>query len=788
METHTGSLPQFSQPAAGHPSLDWVEVQDSARLAAIVSCSPDAIISLDATDGRILTWNPAATQLFGYTEQEAIGTPFTLLAPQPDKEKPSRLFQAALEGLPLRVETVRRRKDGRPVEVSMTAARIMSPDGRIVALVAILRDITARRRTERALAAQSRLLGMLYRRGALVPDLDDEEVIRSAAEAGLELTAAQMAAFVSAGADTGRIGCLCCTSASTEHDATCRFFPLDSRTAPPDDFLQGGSLRIDDIREPSPVARAIAAWARRLQLSLRSCLIVPAVSRDGDLLGGFVLGHVDPAHFTQAHEELVCSVASQAAAALDTVRQYQEARREIEERRQTEAVLRASEAQFRLLADAMPQMVWSTSANNESDFYNLRWRAYFGLPAEEMAGDKWLNLVHPDDRDRIERTWLHALESGEPYEAEYRLRRHDGAYRWFLDRGLPLRGDDGRILRWIGTCTDIDEQKQAEMESRRLREVVEQSPDFIGYAGPDGRMLYLNPAGRSLIGLPDAAALGDTRFEDFFDPGDWQLVRDTLSRRGEAAGHWSGESRLRRFDTGVTVPVDYRVFTTQDSAGNPTGFAAITRDISTRKSAEEARQLLIQELNHRVKNLFAIASGIVSMSARTAGSPGEMAEVVRGRLSALARAHDLVRATVTAEASGGEPTTLQDVLTTITAPHVGGGSQIVIDGPAVVIGAGTATSIALVLHELSTNAVKHGALSTPDGRVRIAWTTDDARLALSWQESGGPPIEAPPAGQGFGLQLARMTVAGQLGGTIETGWEAEGVRVAITIPLDRLAC
>jgi PAS domain S-box-containing protein len=127
---------------------------------------------------------------------------------------------------------------------------------------------------------------------------------------------------------------------------------------------------------------------------------------------------------------------------------------------------------FQQLADAMPQMVWSTLPDGAHDYYNAQWYAFTGVPPGSTDGDGWNGMFHPDDQERAWARWRHSLRTGEPYEIEYRLRHFSGEYRWTLGRALPVRDHGGEIVRWVGTCTDIDEQKriaeQNEILSREL--------------------------------------------------------------------------------------------------------------------------------------------------------------------------------------------------------------------------------------------------------------------------------------------------------------------------------
>lgn len=132
----------------------------------------------------------------------------------------------------------------------------------------------------------------------------------------------------------------------------------------------------------------------------------------------------------------------------------------------------AQQISFQQLADAMPQMVWSTQPDGAHDYYNAQWYAFTGVPDGSTDGEGWNGMFHPDDQERAWECWRHSLRTGEVYEIEYRLRHHSGEYRWTLGRALPVRDESGTIIRWVGTCTDIDDQKriaqQNEILSREL--------------------------------------------------------------------------------------------------------------------------------------------------------------------------------------------------------------------------------------------------------------------------------------------------------------------------------
>jgi PAS domain S-box-containing protein len=147
--------------------------------------------------------------------------------------------------------------------------------------------------------------------------------------------------------------------------------------------------------------------------------------------------------------------------------QYQ-LRKHLETEREAAAALRESESRYRTLAEALPQLVWTCSAEGECDYLSRQWLDYTGIPEINQLGTKWSSAIHPADRQMVERAWTRAVREEGDYDVEYRIRRHDGVYRWFKTRGTPLRDPEGHIQKWFGTCTDIEEQKRALEERQDL--------------------------------------------------------------------------------------------------------------------------------------------------------------------------------------------------------------------------------------------------------------------------------------------------------------------------------
>ena len=209
-------------------------------------------------------------------------------------------------------------------------------------------------------------------------------------------------------------------------------------------------------------------------------------------------------------------------------------------------------------------------------------------------------------------------------------------------------------------------------------------------------------------------------------------------------------------------------------------------DVTERKQAEEAREMLANEMAHRVKNLFAIALALTTISARSTTTSKEMARDLGQRLTALNRAHDLVRP-VGNEAK--RPARLGDLLTVLFAPYVdeeGRDSRIRIDVPDLLVGDAAITTLALIVHELATNSLKYGALSMPSGMVDVACVAGDDEVVITWSEAGGPPVAEVRGAPGFGSQLAARSISDQLGGSIVIDWRIEGVIATLCMSKSRL--
>lgn len=457
-----------------------------------------------------------------------------------------------------------------------------------------------------------------------------------------------------------------------------------------------------------------------------------------------------------------------------------------------------TETQFAVLAESLPQLVWSSRPDGAVDYVNRRWREFTGLPGERFLGNGWEVAIHPDDLPKVIEHWQRSIETGQAYEWEYRVRTAEGGYEWFLSRAIPIQDLTGRITRWFGTSTNIHAQKQAEEALRMLesqyRLALEAADLGTWQIDLDKKLITWDEGSCALYHIPHNGLYSLTLDDAWamIHPDDVDGVKARIAAVAEAGsdGRYHSEYRailpdgkLRWFRSHGQA-----LYVREDGRRRAVSLYGVVSDITEHHALEEAQTLLTRELNHRVKNLFAIANGMVSMTARTAKDTKDMANALRGRLSALSRAHELVQPVPAREAAAGTDVELTRLVEAVLEPYrQTGQNRILIEGPKVLVGSNTTTSLALVLHELATNAAKYGCLSCPEGELAIQWTLQDENVDLVWTESGGPRIDGAPTFEGFGTQLSQRSITGQLGGTLDRDWRPEGLRVHMLLPLNRLS-
>ena len=312
---------------------------------------------------------------------------------------------------------------------------------------------------------------------------------------------------------------------------------------------------------------------------------------------------------------------------------------------------------------------------------------------------------------------------------------------------------------------------------------------IVLFWGPEFVALY-NDAYAPTIGEKHPRALGRPARENWAEL--WDDLEPLLRRVLETGETVFAKDRpfyIERHGYPENVYFDISYSPVWDNSGKVGGVLCIVSETTERVVAQERQRLLLQETNHRLKNLFAMVDAMIGLSVRSAKTPQEFAQALRGRLAALLRAKELVRPGIMgSEHAARERTTVDALVRTILQPYDDDTSKrISASGPNVVVGATTVTSLALALHESATNAVKYGSLSKPNGAIAIKWETQGDCFYLDWEETGGPAIIVTPNARGFGSTLTERSIISQLGGKIEYDWQRTGLKLRIIVPLDRLS-
>ena len=450
---------------------------------------------------------------------------------------------------------------------------------------------------------------------------------------------------------------------------------------------------------------------------------------------------------------------------------------DVTDRLVAEQNLRQSEAQFRTFAEAMPNHVWTSLPDGMLDWFNPRVYEYSGAAPGELDGMGWAVIVHPDDVAGASERWAASLAATIPYETEFRLRRADGAYRWHLARAVPIHAGDGSVTKWIGTNTDIHDQKQAAQALLESERRLQLSQSAAGIAA-----LELDIASGTVIGsegfwdlwgLSPRESVHISVLENIVIPED-KNIRSTEETRKAGTANPHVEYRIKRADTGELRWLSRNIDFVHDDAGKPIKMFGVLQDITEVKEAEARQKMLTHELEHRIKNILAMVSAIASQTLRNTDIDTART-VFNERLRALANAHDILNSTRWIRAS------LSEVVRNSIAAFPP--DQITTSGPTLSINPKMALSLALAVNELGTNALKYGALSVSGGKVSIEWSvnTDEDQLVWRWLERNGPPV-SPPSRRGFGSFLIERVFGADFNGSVRIEYHPEGVECVLTAP------
>lgn len=322
-----------------------------------------------------------------------------------------------------------------------------------------------------------------------------------------------------------------------------------------------------------------------------------------------------------------------------------------------------------------------------------------------------------------------------------------------------------------------------EWSNRHLRLAIEAARVALWAWNVDDDRFRMDPRGFELWGIEQVDRIGFEQLSAKIHPADRNRVRAAFTATRSVEGPYEIDFRI--IVEGQIRWISARGQGADDGIVDRTMFG-IFLDVTGRKQAEEGNELLAGEMSHRVKNLLAIASSLTALTSRSSQSVEHMTQELTKRLSALGRAHDLVRPL---PGSQGKAALLGDLLSVLLAPYDDQGAfsgRIRVAVPRMGVGQRTATALAMTIHEMATNSAKHGALSHEAGVLDLTGQGNEHGLTLVWSETGGPPVSGKPELTGFGSKMVQMYLAGQLGGSIEYDWQDTGLVATISLPLEAL--
>lgn len=457
-------------------------------------------------------------------------------------------------------------------------------------------------------------------------------------------------------------------------------------------------------------------------------------------------------------------------------------------------MLRASDG----ILDMLPIATYICDARGTILQYNTRAVEIWGRvphPGQTheqfTANSRYLEL---DGTEAARSLLSEVLETGKPVrDAERMIERSDGS-RMIVSVNIdPLLDATGNVVGAVNCFLDITERKRMDvaLEQSRLRALereqllaatYEHAAIGISEVAPDGRFLRVNEAICTIAGVTREQHLQMKLF-DHTHPDDADADREAFHKQVEGKlEFYSIEKRLKRLD-GRIVWLSVRSSPVRGDDGHLLYVVRVVQEITERKAAERRQKLLIDELNHRVKNTLATVQSLASQSARGAATPAAFREGFEGRLIALSKAHDQLTV------HHWENAEMRELLSGSLAPYAGAGAErVTLRGEDLVLRPRAVLTLAMVFHELTTNAAKYGALSAPGGVIDIRWQPvrgKDGRtmLQIEWVEQGGPPVVAPKR-RGFGSKLIEGSVAAEHGGSAKLTYDPVGLRCEILMPME----
>jgi PAS domain S-box-containing protein len=417
--------------------------------------------------------------------------------------------------------------------------------------------------------------------------------------------------------------------------------------------------------------------------------------------------------------------------------------------------------------------------------------AIHGVPegTTEIARRVWLASVHPQDVQQVELPRSEAFrEQRNEYSAGFRIIRPGGEVRWVEVRCFITYDSNGHPKRVVGVSTDVTDHKQAELWLAERKAQL----DLAGQIARIGMFTYdqvtqklqLSPGFATIYGLPDnVREISREDWRAMVHPDDLTRL-DSVARRALTSREKELVLEFRILRRGEVRWIESRMLLLYDDTGKPSRRIGAQIDVTERRRAEDHKSLLIAELDHRVKNTLATVSAVVSQTRQGRRSVADFATALEGRVRSMAATHELLSARRWSSVS------LANVVSHELAPYANR-NNTEINGPDVALRPEAGQAMAMVIHELATNAAKYGALSTRKGRVSIWWDRrlngrPHSDLVLEWQEIGGPPVIVP-RNSGYGTSTIRDLIPYEFHGTVDLVFAPEGVRCRLKLPADWLS-
>jgi len=433
------------------------------------------------------------------------------------------------------------------------------------------------------------------------------------------------------------------------------------------------------------------------------------------------------------------------------------------------------------LLDALPAAIYTTDAEGKLTYFNQAAADLWGY-RPDLGRSYWCGSwrlfsidgsLLPHDQCPMAIT----LKEGRAVRGiEAIAERPDGTRVRFLPYPTPLRDSSGRIAGAINLLIDVTEQRRLEVDTARLAAIVASSDDAIVSKTLEGRITSWNAGAARIFGYSADEMIGQPITKII--PAELHEQEEEILRRLRLGDYVEHFETVRVAKDGRRINMSITISPLHDKSGRVIGASKIGRDITERKQAETLQRLLVDELNHRVKNTLATVQAIARQSLRRARSPSDFVDSFTGRVQALASAHTLLTQNTF---QGAQIMDLVREQALLGAPD---DVRVTCSGPLLLLDAQMALHLALVLHELATNARKYGALSVPQGRLSVDWSvvTNNGRvLFMRWKEKGGPKVSAPSK-HGFGTILVEHALRAH-GGEAVIQYGADGVTCDIRLPL-----